>query len=268
ELTNLLQQIYDPSSTNYHHYLTPEEFTARFGPTEADYQAVVQYAQRNGFTVTATHPNRLVLDVDASVGDIERALHVQMRTFQHPTEARTFHAPDTEPTVDLAVPILHISGLDNYSLPHPNSRLKPADLESNATPKAGSGPGGAYRGTDFRDAYSVGPLTGVGQSVALLQFDGYFANDIANYESQAGISAVTLTNVAIDGGVNTPGSGASEVSLDIEMVVSMAPGVSRIIVYEAPNPSPWPDLLNRMVNDNLAKQIGCSWGGGGPDPTS
>ena len=268
ELTNLLQQIYDPASTNYHHYLTPEEFTARFGPTEADYQAVVQYAQRNGFTVTATHPNRLVLDVDASVGDIERALHLEMRTFQHPTEARTFHAPSAEPTVDLAVPILHISGLDNYSLPHPNSRLKPPELVANATPKAGSGPGGAYRGGDFRAAYSVGPLTGVGQSVALLQFDGYYANDIATYESQAGIPSVTLTNVAIDGGVSTPGSGVSEVSLDIEMVVSMAPGVSRIIVYEAPNPSPWVDLLSRMANDNIAKQIGCSWGGGSPDPTS
>ncbi len=34
-LTNLLQQIYDPASTNYHHYLTPEQFTAQFGPTEA-----------------------------------------------------------------------------------------------------------------------------------------------------------------------------------------------------------------------------------------
>lgn len=268
ELTNLLQQLYDPASTNYHHYLTPEEFTARFGPTEEDYRALVQYAERNGFTVTATHPNRVVLDVDASVADIERALHVEMRTYQHPTEARLFHAPSAEPTLDLAVPVLHISGLDNYSIPHPNSKPRPASVEANATPKAGSGPGGAYRGGDFRAAYNVGSLTGVGQSVALLQFDGYFATDITSYESQAGISPVTLTNVPIDGGVSTPGSGASEVSLDIEMVVSMAPGVSRIIVYEAPNPSPWPDLLNRMVNDNIAKQIGCSWGGGGPDPTS
>ena len=268
ELTNLLHQIYDPASPNFRHYLTPEEFTARFGPTEQDYEAVAQFARRNGFTVTTTHPNRVVLDVEASVGDIERALHVQMRTFQHPTEARTFHAPDTEPVVDLAVPILHISGLDNYSLPHPNSKPRPAALAADATPKSGSGPGGAYRGNDFRAAYSVGPLTGVGQSVALLQFDGYYANDILAYENQAGIAPVTLTNVPINGGVNTPGGGASEVSLDIEMVVSMAPGVSRIIVYEAPNPSPWSSMLSRMATDNIAKQIGCSWGGGGPDPTS
>ena len=123
-------------------------------------------------------------------------------------------------------------------------------------------------GNDFRAAYSVGPLTGAGQSVGLLQFDGYYATDIANYASQAGLPSITLTNVPIDGGVGTPGSGVGEVSLDIEMVMSMAPGVSRIIVYEAPNPSPWVDMLSRMANDNLARQLSCSWGGGSPDPTS
>jgi uncharacterized repeat protein (TIGR01451 family) len=268
ELTNLLQQIYDPSSPNFHHYLTPEEFTARFGPTEADYQAVIRYANQNGFTVTATHPNRVVVDVEASVADVERSFHLTMRTFQHPREARTFHAPDTEPTLDLAVPILHISGLDNYSLPHPKLRPRPSELTTKATPRWGSAPGGSYQGNDFRAAYSVGSLTGAGQSVGLLQFDGYYPADIASYESQAGLPNVPLTNVAVDGGVSTPGSGVSEVSLDIEMVMSMAPGVSKIIVYEAPNPSPWVDLLSRMANDNQAKQLSCSWGGGSPDPTS
>jgi uncharacterized repeat protein (TIGR01451 family) len=268
ELTNLLQQIYDPTSPNFHHYLTPEEFTARFGPTEADYQAVIQYANQNGFKVTATHPNRMVVDVEAPVTNIEKAFHLSMRTYQHPREPRVFHAPDTEPTLDLAVPVLHISGLDNYSLPHPKLKERPATVAANATPQAGSGPGGAYRGNDFRAAYSVGSLTGAGQSVGLLQFDGYYANDIASYESQAGLSSVTLQNVPVDGGVSTPGSDSGEVSLDIEMVVSMAPGLSKIIVYEAPNPSPWVDLLSRMANDNLAKQLSCSWGGGSPDPTS
>src|SRR5207247_1206932 len=49
------------------------------------------------------------------------------------------------------------------------------------------------------------------------------------------------------------------------MVISMAPGISTIYVYEAPNPSPWVDLLSRMANDNLSKQLSCSWGGGGPN---
>src|ERR1700760_745146 len=37
ELTNLLNQVYDPASTNFHRYLTPEKFTDQFGPSQRDY---------------------------------------------------------------------------------------------------------------------------------------------------------------------------------------------------------------------------------------
>src|SRR5450432_2915772 len=96
-LSSLLQQIYDPASPNYHHYLTPEQFTERFGPTEDDYQAVIAFASANGLLVTTTHPNRLLLDVRGTVATVERALHVTIHTYRHPTENRTFYAPDTEP---------------------------------------------------------------------------------------------------------------------------------------------------------------------------
>ena len=269
ELDALLQQLYDPVSPNYHHYLTPQEFTARFGPTESDYQALMDFAKSNGLTVTVTHPNRLVLDVAGAVSDIARTFHLTLRVYEHPTEARTFYAPDVEPSVEFGAPILHVSGLDNYSLPHPNLKVRPAGVAANATPNAGSGPGGTYRGNDFRSAYVPGTsLSGAGQIVGLLEFDGYYASDITTYESQARMRSVPLTNVPVDGGVSTPGSGVNEVSLDIEMAVSMAPGLAGVYVYEAPNPSPWVDLLNRMANDNVAKQLSSSWGGGSPDPSS
>lgn len=268
QLEVLLQELYDPASPNYRHFLTPQEFTARFGPSAADYQAVIQFAQTNGLTVIATHPNRVVLDVTGPVANIESALHVKLQVFPHPHEARDFYAPDRSPALDLNVPVLHISGLDNYSLPHPNSILKPK-LSAAASPRSGSAPGGAYMGGDFRAAYVPGTsLTGAGQSVGLLQFDGYYSSDITAYASQAGIPAPNLINVSIDGGVSSPGTDNAEVALDIEMAMSMAPGLDAIYVYEAPNPSPWVDLLSRMANDNLAKQLSCSWGGGSPDATS
>jgi subtilase family serine protease len=239
ELDTLLRQLYDPASPNYHRYLTPAEFTRRFGPTEKDYQAVMDFAKSNGLTVTVTHPNRVVLDVAGSVTDIQKAFHLILQVYRHPREAREFYAPDVEPSVDFAVPILHISGLDNYFLPHPNLMLKPAGAAANATPNSGTGPGGTYRGSDFRTAYVPGTsLTGAGQTVGLLQFDGFYASDIAAYASQAGLPSIPLTVVPVDGGVSTPGTGNSEVCLDIEMVMSMAPGVTNIYVYEAPNPSP------------------------------
>ena len=56
----------------------------------------------------------MLLDVSGKVADIDKALHVTLRTYHHPTENRDFFAPDTEPTVDATLPILNVSGLNNY----------------------------------------------------------------------------------------------------------------------------------------------------------
>ena len=57
------------------------------------------------------------VQVKGTVAAIEKAFHVTMGVYQHPTENRTFFAPDREPTVDLPFQLWHISGLDNYSTP-------------------------------------------------------------------------------------------------------------------------------------------------------
>jgi subtilase family serine protease len=269
-LDAFLKDVSDPASPNFRHYLTPEQFTEMFGPTEQDYQAVIDFAETHGLQVTATHPNRLVLDVAGSVLDVGRTFHIVMRNYRHPTEGRTFFAPDTEPSVDQPVPILHIGGLDNYALPHPNARFKPLGvLDNSATPKSGSGPSGTFSGNDFRVAYLPGvSLTGAGQAVGLLEFDGYNPNDITTYLNNSGLASVPLQNVLVDGYSGRAGSGNGEVCLDIEVAIAMAPGLSSVIVYEAPNSSPWEDILNRMANDDLAKQLSCSWGGGPPNSTA
>ena len=120
-LDRLLAEISDPASTNYHRYLTPEQFTERFGPTEQDYQSLINFAKMNGLTVTATHPNRALLDVSGSAATIEKVFHVTLRMYRHPTENRTFYAPDREPSIDFDITILHVAGLDNFALPRPVS---------------------------------------------------------------------------------------------------------------------------------------------------
>ena len=256
-LTNLLQQLYDPASPDFHRYLTADEFARRFGPTEEDYEAVVGFAQSHGLRVTARHPNRTLVSVKGTVADIERAFHVTLNEYQHPTESRTFYAPDVEPSLDLATPILGISGLDNFVVPHPCFRpIAPEEAKPDLT---GSGPGGTYMGYDFRAAYVPGEtLTGTGQTVGLLEFDaGYLQSDITAYETQAGLPNVPVSAVLLDGYNGTPGGEDNiEVSLDIEMAISMAPGLAGVIVYEG---STTDDILNRMATDNLAKQTSASW---------
>src|ERR1700722_16980021 len=123
-LDDLLGQIYDPTSPNYRPYLTRDQFTTQFGPTETDYETVENFFRANGFAVTGEHPNRLILDVSGTAANVERVFHVTMQTYHHPHEQRDFFAPDTTPSLDLSVPIAHVSGLDNYSLPRPRIAQK------------------------------------------------------------------------------------------------------------------------------------------------
>ncbi len=261
-LTNLLRDIYDPASTNFRHYLTPREFTARFGPTENDFNAVIDFARANGFTVTATHPNRVLVDVNASVADIEKAFHLELHNYRHPSENRTCFGPDVEPSLALAVPVAHIGGLDNFSQSEPLVKRTPASAQPRTSPMTGSGIDGSYAGYDFRAAYLPDTtLTGAGQSIAMVEFDGYTLADITNYEAAHGLPNVTLTNVLLDGfsGMPSGNGGEIEVSLDIETAIAMAPGATSIIVYEVPPNGSWHDMLSRIANDNLAQQISCSW---------
>src|SRR5215471_19009053 len=93
-LTNTLRDLYDPANPRYHHWLTPGQFSAQFGPTEQDYQKVKDFALASGFAITGTNGDLRLLNVRASVADIERAFHVRMNLYQHPTEARQVHSPD------------------------------------------------------------------------------------------------------------------------------------------------------------------------------
>ena len=278
-LTNLLQDLYDPASSNYHQYLSPQEFTDRFGPDKADYQAVVNFARSNHLVVTGTHANRMLLDVNAQVRDVERAFHLKLNVYQHPSEPRTFYSPAAEPLVDARLPVLSIAGLDDFYLARPmdlrsqlNARL--SDLHRRGTAAGsgsapqpalnatGSGPSGTFLGLDFRAAYAPGiHLDGSGEAVGLVELDNYYPGDITAYEQLAGLPQVVLTNVFVDGFNRPPGLNNGEVALDIEMAIAMAPGLSRVIVYEGTVGN---DVLNRMATDNLARQLSCSWSFGHP----
>ena len=264
-LTNLLRQIYDPASPYYRHYLTPEEFTAQFGPTEQDYQAVIAFAKANGFEIAGTHSNRVLLDVRARTPDVEKAFNVTLRTYRHPSENRDFFAPDKEPSIPSGLPVLDVSGLNDYSLPHPMLHKK-----TTASPAAGSGPSGGYMGADFRNAYVPGSsLTGAGQIVGLLQLDGYYQSDITTYERLAGLPNVPLQNILLDGFNGTPGINNDEVCLDIEMAISMAPGLSGVVVFEAGPNGAFNDVLNSMAANSQIKQFSSSWGySGSPNSTA
>jgi len=274
EFTNLLAALYRPGSPVYHQYLKPREFAARFGATAGDYAAVIRFAESNGLRVTGRHANRLVVDVAGRVADVERALQVQLNWYRQPGRAGDFFAPDREPTVAAGLPLMRVSGLDNYYQRHPQGRVVPAALAPPAMgANGGTSPLGTYMGNDFRRAYLPGTtLTGAGQNVALVEFDAFYPDDVTNYEELIGLTnnAPELTVMPVDEGVAAPsgGRGSAEVALDLEMVLAMSPGVSNIYIYEAPNGNPWVHILSQVAEDDVAAQVSCSWSGGGPDPAA
>lgn len=118
-LSNLLRQLYTPRNTNFHRFLTPEQFAERFGPTEQDYQSVISYAKSNRFEVLNTFGNRALVVVSGSVADIERTFQVRLGTYRHPTENREFYAPDAAPSVAAGLSVLYLSGFVGTSLSSP-----------------------------------------------------------------------------------------------------------------------------------------------------
>jgi subtilase family serine protease len=273
EFENLLQELYDPSSLSYRHFLTVDEFTSRFGPTPEDYDAVIHFAEANGLAVMATSRNRLILNVTGSVASVEQAFHITMGVYQHPTENRTFFAPDREPAPYLSFPLWHIAGLDDYSLPHPNFvRRAQSGLSMKPNATTGSGPSASFLGSDMRAAYYGGTaLTGSGQSLGLLEFAGTDLADLTTYYKNVGqTNKVPITLLSTDG---TPTSCTefqdcddTEQTLDMTQALGMAPGLSKLVMYVGSSDSA---IFNAMATASpLNAQLSSSWTWSPADPAT
>jgi subtilase family serine protease len=279
-LDMLVSEINDPNSARYRQFLTVQEFTAAFGPTEADYDAVVQFAKMNGFTVTGGTRDGMEVQVKGPVSAVEAAFHVRMGTFQHPTENRTFFGPDSEPTTDLAFNLWHVSGLDNYSIPHP-MLVKKSDyaaahgmdankVVSHAT--TGSGPSASFLGSDMRAAYYGGTaLTGAGQSLGLLEYYGTDLADLTTYFKNAGqTNNVPVTLLSTDGTstscLYSQKCDDTEQTLDMTQAIGMAPGLSSLVMYVGSTDTA---MISAMTTHSpLPATIGCSWGWTPADPST
>ena len=173
-----------------------------------------------------------------------------------------------------------MSGLDNYSIPHPNFVKKtdfaaahgmyPEQVVSHAT--TGSGPSASFLGSDMRAAYYGGTaLTGAGQNLGLLEYVGTDLADLNTYYSSVGqTNHVPITLVSTDGTSTscTANSGCddTEQTLDMTQALGMAPGLASLVMYIGSNDVP---IISAMTTHNpLPTVIGCSWGWTPADPSS
>ena len=134
EEKQFLEDLQDQKSPLFHQFLTPQEWSARFGPTTESEEALLDWAQSQGLTVTHRYNNRLVVDLEAPAGTIEKALNLVINGYQLPAEqglrARTVYSNDRDPSVPahLGGVITTILGLNSIVVARPNAgtgRLTP-----------------------------------------------------------------------------------------------------------------------------------------------
>ena len=282
-LARFVAGVTDPSSISYRDYLTPAQFTVMFGPTQHDYDAVVQYLISNGFTVTGGSRDGMDVQVIGPVSAVEKAFNVRMHTYRHPTENRNFYSPDREPTTAMGIPLWHVSGLNNYSIPHPMlvKRSDYARMHGIAADKVvshattGSGPSASFLGSDMRAAYYGGStLTGAGQNLGLFEYVGTDLADLATYYKNTGqTNNVPVTVLSTDGTsascVDSRAGGDcddTEQTLDMTQALGMAPGLASLTMYVGSTDTA---ILSAMTTHSpLPTTIGCSWGWTPADPST
>ncbi|MGO8984693.1 MAG: protease pro-enzyme activation domain-containing protein [Terriglobales bacterium] len=279
-LDAFLVELRNPYSPDYRRFLTPAEFTEKFGPTQQDYDAVVGYVQNHGLAIVGGSRDGMEVQVKGTVSAIESAFHVNLLTYQHSNENRAFYAPDREPTVDMPLVLWHISGLDNYSIPHPMYVKKsayakahgidPDKVVSHAT--TGSGPSASFLGSDMRAAYYGGTaLTGAGQNLGLFEYLGTDLADLTTYYTNVKqTNNVPITLLSTDGTstscVYKSGCDDTEQTLDMTQAIGMAPGLASLVMYIGSTDTA---IISAMTTHSpLPTTIGCSWGWTPADPST
>jgi subtilase family serine protease len=286
-LQNFVQEVQDPTSTSYHQFLTPQEVTVRFGPSQEDWDALVAFAKASGFEIINGTREERDLRLTGTVANIQKAFHVTLGNYHDLAEDRTFFAIDREPTVDLPFQLWHITGLDNDSRPHPMyvkksdyakaHGLDPNKVVSHAT--TGSGPSASFLGSDMRAAYYSGTaLTGTGQTIGLFEFLGTDLADLTTYYKNVGQTEPYTPTLISTGGYSTSctesgGCDDTEQTLDMTQAMGMAPGTTMLYMYVCGNASSISDTacISAMVSTAsapLSKQISCSWGWTPADPST
>ena len=272
-LTRFVSDLYNPASPSYHQFLTVQQFTERFGPSQSNYDAVVSLMKTYGLTIYGGSRDGMDVQVKGPVSAVEAAFHIKMGLYQHPTENRTFYAPDREPTANLPFNLWHVSGLDNYSIPKPlfvrksdyaaAHGMKTEDVAREAT--TGSGPSASFLGSDMRAAYyGSGTLTGAGQNAGLLEYVGTDLADLTTYYTNVHqTNTVPITLFSTDGTstscvYKSKRCDDTEQTLDMTQILGMAPGLASLVMYVGSTDTA---MISAMTTHNpLPTTIGCSWG--------
>ena len=280
-LTQLVADQQNPASSHYHQWLTPEEFSKRFGPTDKQVADVIDWLKEQGFEVTAVNRLARTIQAKGDVGTAERAFSTTLMS-----DGASF-ANTTDPAIPAQFDglIVAIMGLDNMhaavpaglhrSVPqqHSSMQRKAETLALADSTSASSGEQSADAGdtevgstafgpNDVQTFYDETPLLSGGNTgspspdcIALDEDSDYLPSAVTLYDSTFGLAAAALTNIYPDG--SSPGrtGDETETQLDIDYAHATAPGTP-IHMYIG---TALYDAIQQSVTDNVCGAISISF---------
>jgi subtilase family serine protease len=264
----------DPTSPQYHAFLTPAQFGAQFGAAPADIAATEAWLQQQGFTLEGVSRSSDRIFFAGTAAQVASSFGTELHNFSTSQGVRM--APSTElslPTA-LASSVLTISNLSNFrprsqvKLRNPASTVASPEFTSGQTGKIFLDPKDLQTIYDVNAAYSAG-YNGAGQSIAVIGQSAIVASDITNFQTALGIPAKAPTQILVPNtGTSTVYTGdEAESDLDLEYSSAMAPGATVYLVYtgSSTNTGGVFTSLQYAVSNDIAPIITLSYGECEPD---
>ncbi len=255
ELAQLLAEQQTPGSSNYHLWLTPEQYAERFGVSDDDLRKIEIWLQAHSLTVVAVARGRNSIAFNGSAAQVEAAFQIELH--QYLTNGEYHFANSTEPSIPAAFAgvVTGIRGLNDF-------RLKPSKIKQ-LNPEFTSGGSHFLAPGDFATIYDITPLynagiDGTGQTLVVAGQTQVSLTDIETFRSTFKLSAKDPQIVLVPGSTD-PGVSSGdlpEADLDLEWSGAVAKNATVIYVYTA-------DVLQSVqyaIDQDLAPVISLSYG--------
>ena len=264
-LNRFLGELQDPASPMYRHFLTPAEFTEKYGPTSAEVTTVTGFLQSRGIRVTGVSSNRLLIHTEGTAGTYEAALGVVLEDYAY--HGRTFFAPFHAPVlpVSIAGDVESLIGLSDAAVMRPMwirgpvTTLPKSESTAAATP-SGYSPQQIATVYDWPSITNTADGSGVTIANATAESTNLSMSDLDTFWNQYGLPTHTVNVIPVDGTTRSTG-GTIETTIDEERSGAMAPGAT-LDVYDADSATDqdFTDTYNTIVTDNTAEVMTTSWG--------
>jgi uncharacterized protein (TIGR03437 family) len=251
DLDRLLAQQQDPSSANYHQWLTPEQFGSRFGASQADIDKLVSWLGQHGLSVKSTARGRMSISFSGTAAQINSAFGVQIHHYL--VNGKVHYANASNPTIPAAFQgiVTAVQGMHDFRL---QPRVKPRATVAGQHVLAPADIATIY---DLNPLYSAG-INGTGVKIAIAGQTEIELSDIQNYRTHFSLPTNVPTTLLVPGDTN-PGiseGDLAEADLDIEITGAVAPNASIEFVYTANED----DAFEYIIDQNLAPILSTSYG--------